>query len=319
MKWAWLMMMMITLASAGGYGQEQAAGRPGGRQDSVATFRSNVDLVRVSAVVRNKKGRFVQDLAARDFEILDGGQPRTITDCQRDVAGVSIALLFDVSGSMKAQLLNARQAGSHVLAWLDKDRDEAAIYTFDTQLQEVTSFVTGLQALPEQLALLTPFGATSLLDAIAQTAQRVGAREGRRRAVVVLTDGLDNASRMTSSQVSGIASSIDVPVYVVGVVSGVDNPGAPGALAPAAKSPLVGQLADLASWTGGRSFVASTTADRSLAARQLVEELRHQYLIAFESSGQPGWHPLVVRARDKDLTVRSRSGYFAGQSRPTSH
>src|SRR5712691_11185383 len=91
MKWAW-MMMMITLASAGGYGQEQAAGQPGRRQDSVATFRSSVDLVRVSAVVRNKKGRFVQDLTARDFEILDGGQQRTITDCQRDVAGVSIAL-----------------------------------------------------------------------------------------------------------------------------------------------------------------------------------------------------------------------------------
>ena len=319
MKWAWL-MVMISSASAVGYGQGQAAGpQPGGRQDSVATFRSNVDLVRVSAVVRNKKGRFVQNLTARDFEVLEGEQRRTITDCQRDVAGVSIALLFDVSGSMKAQLLNARQAGNHVLAWLDKDRDEAAIYTFDTQLLEVTSFVAGLQALPEQLALLTPFGATSLLDAVAQTAQRVGAREGRRRAVVVLTDGLDNASRLTASEVSGLASSIDVPVYVVGVVSAIDNPSAAVALVPAAKSPLTGTLADLASWTGGRSFVASTSADRSLAARQLVEELRHQYLIAFESSGQPGWHSLVVRARDKDLTVRARSGYIAGQSRPTSH
>jgi hypothetical protein len=124
---------------------------------------------------------------------------------------------------------------------------------------------------------------------------------------------------MTATQVSGIASSIDVPVYVLGVVSAVDNPTASVAAVPAAKSPLTGKLADLASWTGGRSFVVSTSADRSLAARQLVEELRHQYLIAFESSGQPGWHPLVVRARDKDLTVRARSGYFAGQSRPTSH
>jgi hypothetical protein len=54
-------------------------------------------------------------------------------------------------------------------------------------------------------------------------------------------------------------------------------------------------------------------------ARQIIDELRHQYLIAFESSGKPGWHPLQVRARDKDLTVRARSGYFAGQSRPISH
>ena len=53
------------------------------------------------------------------------------------------------------------------------------------------------------------------------------------------------------------------------------------------------------------------------AAIDLIEELRHQYLIAFESSGAPGWHPLVVRARNKDLTVRARSGYVAGQSRPS--
>ena len=65
-------------------------------------------------------------------------------------------------------------------------------------------------------------------------------------------------------------------------------------------------------------FVVSTPGQRSIAARQIVDELRHQYLIAFESSGKPGWHPLVVRARGKDLTVRARSGYVAGQSRPIS-
>jgi hypothetical protein len=108
-------------------------------------------------------------------------------------------------------------------------------------------------------------------------------------------------------------------VYVIGVVSALDNPTAPLAAVPSGKSPLTGALADLATWTGGRSFVVSTPADRSLAARQLIDELRHQYLIAFESGGQPGWHPLVIRARDKDLTVRARNGYYAGQSRPTSH
>jgi hypothetical protein len=89
---------------------------------------------------------------------------------------------------------------------------------------------------------------------------------------------------------------------------------------PAAQqSALVGSLADLAAWTGGHVFVASTPGQRSVAARQIIDELRHQYLIAFESSGQPGWHPLVVRARNKDLTVRARSGYIAGQSSPTLH
>jgi len=82
------------------------------------------------------------------------------------------------------------------------------------------------------------------------------------------------------------------------------------------RSALAGPLAELASWTGGNIFVASTPGQRSLAARQIIDELRHQYLIAFESSGTPGWHPLVVRARQKDLVVRARSGYMAGEARP---
>ncbi|HXI31060.1 MAG TPA: hypothetical protein VNG89_21635, partial [Vicinamibacterales bacterium] len=80
---------------------------------------------------------------------------------------------------------------------------------------------------------------------------------------------------------------------------------------------FTGSLHDLATWTGGRAFVVSSIAQRSLVARQIIDEMRHQYLIAFESSQTPGWHPLVVRARNKDLTVRARSGYIAGQSRPS--
>ena len=162
-----------------------------------------------------------------------------------------------------------------------------------------------------------PFGATSLHDAIAETARRVAEREGRRRAVVVLTDGNDNASRLTPEQVSAIASEIDVPVYILGVVPAIDNPAADTATMSVERSALAGPLADLANWTGGHVFAVSTPGQRSIAARQIIDELRHQYLIAFESSGNPGWHPLVVRARQKDLVVRARSGYMAGQSRPS--
>ena len=106
----------------------------------MAAFKSSVDMVRIAAVVRDRKGRFVQDLTARDFEVLDGGQTRPISDLQRDLTGVSIAVLFDVSGSMEGHLPNAREAAMHVLSWLDATRDEAAIYTFDTHLDERTPF-----------------------------------------------------------------------------------------------------------------------------------------------------------------------------------
>lgn len=293
---------------------------PGQTTPPAATFKSSVDLVEVSAVVRDRRGRFVSHLSARDFEVLDNGQRRALAEFRRDEAGVSVALLVDVSGSMHARLDSAREEAQHVLSWMTAGRDEAAVFTFDTRLTVVTPFTNGLSGLPASMSALVPFGATSLNDAIAQTAEKVAGRprDGRRRAVIVLTDGRDNWSRLTPGEVSGIAGSIDVPVYIVGLVTAIDNPSADVATATAERSALTGPLADLARWTGGHAYVVSTPAGRSVAARQIIDDLRHQYLLAFESSGRPGWHPLVVRARGKDLVVRARGGYFAGQSRPNS-
>jgi VWFA-related protein len=304
---------LLVVAAIGGVGA-QGQQEP---QAPTATFRSSVDLVRVTAVVRDHKGRFVQDLTVRDFEVVDAGQNRPITEFRHDLGAVSVALLFDVSGSMEGQLGSAREAAKHVLSWLDPTSDEAAIYTFDTRLEEMAPFTVGLKALPQAMGHMVPFGATSLHDAIAETARRVQSREGRRRAVIVFTDGNDNASKLKPAQVSAIASEIDVPVYLFGIVSSIDNPTSDMATNSVAQSALGGALADLAAWTGGHAFVASTPAQRSAAARQIIDELRHQYLIAFETSGNPGWHSLVVRTRQKDLTVRARSGYIAGQSRPS--
>jgi Ca-activated chloride channel family protein len=287
-----------------------------GQTPPTATFKSGVDLVRVTAVVRDHKGRFINDLSARDFEVLDGSHQRAILDFRSEAEGISLALLFDVSGSMEARLADAREAGGHILSWLDASRDEAAVFTFDTGLDEHVPFTRGLRALPESMASVAPFGATSLHDAIAKTAERTSHREGRRRAVVVLTDGRDNASRLKPADVAMLASAIDVPVYIFGIVASIDNPSQDVATPSASRSALAGSLEELATETGGRAFTSSAPGQRSLAARQMIDELRHLYLIAFESSGNPGWHPLVVRTREKNLIVRSRTGYIVGQSRP---
>jgi Ca-activated chloride channel homolog len=142
----------------------------------VATFKSSIDMVRISAVVRDAKGRFVRDLTARDFEVLDAGQTRPIANLQNDLAGLSVAVLFDVSGSMEGHLPSAREAATHLLSWLDTVRDEAAVFTFDTHLDERAPFTPGLRTLPDSIAQVVPFGATSLHDAVALTARRVGER-----------------------------------------------------------------------------------------------------------------------------------------------
>ena len=302
----------------------EASGAVVHAQAAAPTFKSGIDLVRVSAVVRDRKGRLVQNLSPADFEVMEGNTRRPILDFGRDMGGVSVALLFDVSGSMEALLARARDAAGQVLGWLEPG-DDTAVFTFDTHLNEVAPFTAGLKRLPDSLATTIPFGATSLHDAIAATARRLGAREGRRRAVIVFTDGNDNASRMTPEEVSAVASSIDVPVYIFGVVLSIDNPESDDAAVTVDQSPFAGALASLAEWTGGRVLVASAPSQQNLAAKQIVEELRHQYLIAFESSGTPGWHPLAVQPRNKTFVVRARAAYNSavdtrsdtGQSRPT--
>jgi Ca-activated chloride channel homolog len=297
--------MMIATAGASLVAQTPAG--------SGATFTSHTEVVTVSAVVRDRAGRLVPHLMAADFEVLDKGSRRQIIEFHSEPAPLSVALLFDISGSMElsTKLRRARDAAHQLLSWLDPVSDEAAIFAFDTEIQQLRPFEAPLVSVDDALASLRPFGATSLRDAIAATAQRVTARGGPRRAVVVLTDGVDTASRMTPAEVSAAASAIDVPVYIVAMVSPLDQPG--GALAvDGASESIIGELSNLARWTGGTFFVASLPSHVSVAARQIVAELRQQYLIAVEPGMEPGWHPLEVRTRDGRLTVRARSGYFAG-------
>jgi VWFA-related protein len=281
-----------------------------------ATFRSGVDLVSVSVVVRDQKGRVVRNLGKDDFVVSEGKLARPILEFSSNELGpTSLALLFDVSGSMqgRTKIDAARQAAGYVLSWLQPGIDEAAVFTFDSRLQEVQGFTSDRGRLRDALKHFTPFGVTSLYDAIAETARRVNVRTNKRRGILVLTDGIDTNSRLTPEQVSGIASSIDMPVYLFAVVSPLDHPGGRASVVGATESALSGALSDLARWTGGDLFVMSNPSHASLAAGQLLSELRHQYLIAFESASEAGWHRLEIRANDSALSVRTRSGYVAGQ------
>jgi Ca-activated chloride channel homolog len=281
------------------------------------TFRSGVDLVTVTATVRDRKGRLVTGLEAGDFEVLDHGQARKIVDFRAEPSPVSLAILFDISGSMRIadRMLAGKFAAHHVLSWLEQGRDEAALFTFDSRLHEVAPFTVDTRTLQGALGEVDPFGATSLHDAIAEAAKRVATRTGRRRAVVVITDGIDNGSGYTPAQVSGIASAIDVPVYILATVLPIDHVGRQGALPRAEVESSDGTIENLAQWTGGAFFYVSTPSDTSHASRQVLDELRMHYVLAFEPAGTRGWRPLEIRTRNKDHVVRARSGYMAGASR----
>jgi VWFA-related protein len=285
-------------------------------------FKSAVDLVSVSAVVRDKKGRFVPHLSREDFIVVEGGERRRIVGFNAEADGpVKVAVLFDISGSMRigTKAVDAQQAARHLFSTL-KTGDQAALFAFDTQLEKVTGFTTDFKGLESKVDKVDPpFGQTSLFDAIAETAKAVAESVGGngrvppRSAIVVLTDGIDTKSRLTAPEVSAIASSIDVPVYIVAVMSPVDDPRNPDYGTGALSSGLT----DLARWTGGDFFIAISPAHASIAARQIVGEMRNQYMLAFEASARGGWRALEVRARDRDHTVRARSGYTAGGATPS--
>lgn len=300
-----------------------AQGTSGQPPEPAPTFRSSVDVVSVAAIVRDRKGRFVPDLSREDFIVVEAGTPKPLIGFEAEQNGpVKLALLFDISGSMRVggRAGHARAAARHLLSAL-RPGDQAALFSFDTQLDHVHGFTTDFAKLEGKLeAVQPPFGQTSLYDAIAETARAAAAaastNEGRltqRAAVVVLTDGVDTTSRLTAAQVSGIASSIDVPIYVVALMSAIDHPERQEAGTDRAE--IGSALTALSQWTGGDLFVASAPAHASLAARQIVAELRQQYLLAFEASPKPGWKPLEIRARGRGLVVRARSGYIAGGSR----
>jgi Ca-activated chloride channel family protein len=288
----------------------------GTAENQQATFRSGVDLVTVSATVRDGKGRLVKDLSKKDFEVIDRGERRIISEFRSDRAALSLAILFDVSGSMDTadRATAAKFAAHHLINQLEDGRDEAGLFAFDSRLREVAPFSVDTRALKGALGEVDPFGATSLHDAIAAAAERVAARLMPRRAVVVLTDGIDTASRLTPAQVSAKAAAIDVPVYIIAVVLPIDDPGSdratPGARRTAPES--IGTIEDLARWTGGALYYSSTSSSAYQASRAVVDELRHLYLIAFEPGAAPGWHPIEIRTSQKDFVVRTRGGYVAG-------
>jgi VWFA-related protein len=278
------------------------------------TFKAAVDVVTIQASVRDARGRVVSGLTTADFEVRDNGQLRPLLSLRSDRhSPLSVAILVDMSGSMRigAKIAMARQAYDSVLSQLHEGHDEIALFTFDASLHERQDFTRDVSKLRGALSDFEPFGTTSLYDATAATARRLAARSATHKAIIVLTDGMDTSSTLSARDVSGLASSIDVPVYGIATVPSLDQRLMMEASERSAPSKTA-DLRDLAEWTGGQLMFATTFVETVAAASTLIDELRQQYVLAIEAANGREWRRIDVRVRRPSAIVKARSGYFAG-------
>src|SRR5512138_1466293 len=227
------------------------------------TFKTGVDLVTVSVIVKNRDGKPVTGLSRRDFELTDAGRVRDIADFRSEPAPISLAVLLDTSGSMQIdpKWSNARDAIAKLAAELQPGRDRISLLTFDTELHEVQPFTTNPGDVLRRLDSVRPWGSTALYDAVVQAGRTLAAQGESRRAVIVVTNGLDNRSRSTAAGASAVVSAVDMPVYTIVVASANDRAEEEAVSGDRFAVRSAGSLENLSQWTGGALFQGSAPAD----------------------------------------------------------
>ena len=204
-------------------------------------------------------------------------------------------------------------AAKQVLAAL-APADQAALAGFDSEYWGIVSWTTDKRKVEEGFSDLKPFGSTALHDALDHAAQDLASHGEGRRAVVVITDGVDTASKATPDAVIARSRALDVPVYSLTVVSPIDDPrseifvGRDKTTAAAAGSALLQRYATL---SGGAAFVVSDFAGLKKAADLIAVELKHQYRLGYDPpEGPRRFRRVEVRTTRKGILVRTRSGYI---------
>ena len=282
-------------------------------EQSTPTFSDEVQVswILVPVIVKGPNG-YLNGLKKEDFELKVDGRAVHFPDFEpRGEAPWSVVFLQDLSGSMG---VGGRLEASHeaIDYFLDAARpgDEFALATFageDTNID--VPFTEDLQAVRESLDSWEGYGKTALHDAVALLPRISSDSRNVKRAAVLITDGVDNASTMTAAQAREIVRQAQLPVYVFGLESG--DPYAP----PTSSDGIISyadMLNLLAHMTGGKYFAITSPDDMKEACATVAEDLRYQYVLGFETqgTGKNAFRSIQVEVRNRKVKqVLSRKGY----------
>ena len=293
-----------------------AGGPPVRGGDQVPTFASRTDLVVLSAIAVDKHGRPVTNLRRTEFSLREDGRPQAIQHFSEGrETPARVLLLVDASGSMRATpaLSSSPVMAARQLLYALDPNDQIALAGFDHHYFGVVQFTTDHAKILRGFSELQPFGSTALHDALDKAASDLAFHGEGRRAVVVITDGVDTASKQTAENVIARSKALDVPIYAISVVSVLDDPdsdhytGNQKAGAAATGSQV---LARYAAMSGGAAFVVSDFAGLKQATDTIVGELKHQYRLGYDPPPGPAhFRRVEVTTTRKGVSVKTRSGY----------
>jgi Ca-activated chloride channel family protein len=287
-----------------------------GARSTPGVIRVDVDLVNVLCSVRDKKGTWAEGLTRNDFEVKEDGKVRPLSHFAADTdSPLTVALLVDVSGSVASILEIERAAARRFLREVIRPGDQALVGGFASTIavhQDLTPSVGLLDAALERLGTATdypadgavrPRGGTLLYDAMDLIATRKLAPVPGRKALVLITDGLDNGSKASIEQAVKAAQSSDTIVFAIHYVP--ESAGYTDGRRP---------LARLAEPTGGRVFQVSEKMPLERVFTEIADEMRHQYSLGFTPASRDGaFHKLEVVVKRPGFKPQARNGYYAVQ------
>jgi VWFA-related protein len=299
-----------------------AAAPPQGGGQQPAPIRVSTQLVNLVVTVTDKKRDFVTDLQQSDFKVLENGAPQEIRFFGRETdLPLRIAVLLDTSNSIRPRLQFEQAAAIDFLTRVIRPlKDEAFLMTFDNEPQIIQDYTDDVGALDDAIRDQRAGGGTALNDAIFMASQKLGKAplpEGDnkevRRVIVVLSDGDDNLSDHAPSDAVDAVIRAEAGVYTISTNTdwiAMDNPDQPKKYSFTPGDKILQNFADQ---TGGRAFYPYKVEDLGESFTQIGTELRSQYFIAYFPSTPPDgkYHKVDVNVDRKNLTVRTRKGYYA--------
>jgi Ca-activated chloride channel homolog len=274
----------------------------------IPTFRAEIDLVNVGVTVTDRRGNYITDLTADDFEILEDGQRQKVTffargDEPQSSPELHLGLLFDTSGSMGQDIQLARSAAIKFLNTLN-DAEDMTLVDFDTEVRVARYGQQDFPRMVERIRSRKPDGFTAMYDAMGVYLD--GAAEDEGRTILVLyTDGGDTRSVIGFGDLMTLIRASDVTVYAIGFLNNQPS---------SARTEQRARLHQIADATGGQAFYPTTMKDVEAAYDKIVAQIRAQYSLGYSSSNtraDGSWRKVEIKVKRPDARLQSRKGYFA--------